>query len=44
LPEKGCPLDTTVRVLADKWQPIIWRCWQDRRYSEEIYLAAFHGG
>lgn len=30
-----------VRVLAIKWQRILWRCWQDRvAYDEAIYLKS----
>jgi len=41
--QKGKGHWAALRVLAVKWQRILWRCWQDRRpYDEAIYLQSLH--
>jgi len=41
--QKGKGHWAALRVLAVKWQRIMWRCWQDRRpYDEAIYLQSLH--
>lgn len=41
LKSKGMGHWAALRVLAIKWQRILWRCWRDRlAYNESIYLNA----
>lgn len=46
LKHKGMGHWAAIRVLAIKWQRILWRCWRDRvAYDETIYLKSLkdHG-